>query len=239
MKKFLAFVVTAITVTTLAMISSCQKESTVNPSSTVSSSDEKNSLSQVFQPNALPYGKSYMSWMVAWWKWDLSFDCNHFPTFDTTGSLENQNHSGPVFFLAGSRHDYTLAVTIPSGASIFLPISTVEDDYPCGDQQLDSLVSVTTSFVNTITDLTLTIDGHAVNHLTSYKFISPVFTTAANADLVNCFDDCITGGPQQWSVGGYFVMLRPLSPGSHTIVRHATAEGGAITYDTTYDITQL
>ncbi|MFI5134496.1 MAG: hypothetical protein ACHQD9_01465 [Chitinophagales bacterium] len=239
MKKIIASVVAVITVATIMFTSSCQKESSTTPGSSFTSS-EKVAQGMLFPSNApAVYGHTYNQWITAWWQWDLQFDCNHFPTFDTDGSLQNQNQSGPVFFLAGSRHNATLSVTVPAGVSIFLPLATVENDYPCGDAVLDSLTSYTNDFVSGITDLSLTIDGNSIKNLTSYQKISSMFTYAANADLANCFDDCITGSDQQWVVGGYFFIFRPLTPGSHTIVRHAVAVGGAVTYDTVYNITQL
>ena len=192
----------------------------------------------MFSSGTKMFGKTYSQWVAEWWKWDLQFDCAHFPTFDADGSLENQNQSGDVFFLAGNRHSATLSVTVPADVAIFIPLATVESDYPCGDATLDDLASNTQGFVNTITDLSLTVDGQSITNLSSFQVLSPTFTTSANADLANCFDDCISGNPMQFVAGGYFCMLKPLSAGSHTIVRHAVAVGGAVTYDTVYNITQ-
>ena len=226
----------ALLIVTIAFaITSCQKDQTITPNDAYNNSSSEKTASYLFPSNPQLYDK----WVAKWWKWDLQFDCAHFPTFDVDGSLQNQNQSGPIFFLAGNRHNATLSVKVPAGKAIFLPLATVESDYPCGTAVLDSLDDYTQGFVNTITDLSLTIDGHSVGNLSSYEVISPLFSTAANADLANCFDDCITGNNVKFVAGGYFCPLKPLSPGSHTIVRHAVAVGGAITYDTVYNITQL
>ena len=208
----------------------------------------------VFAPQATMYGKRYAAWTAEWWKWDLQFDCAHFPTRDVDGSLESQNQSGPVYFLAGKRMPFPgggtriITVTIPADVSLFFPMATFENEYPCVDvgepgpgQTVEQLLtSLAIPLANAIDQLSLTIDGVAFTNLSSYKFISPMFTTSANADLANCFDGCITGTPQQFVTGGYFVMLKPLSAGTHVIHRVAGASSlFPFTFDIEYDITQL
>jgi hypothetical protein len=237
-------------------VTSCQKES-ITPSGGVNDVDVVKSNSQnslVFPPQANMYGKSYAQWSAEWWKWDLQFDCDHFPTRDVDGSLENQNQSGPVYFLAGKRMPFPgggtriITVTIPAGVSLFFPLATVENEYPCVDvgepapgQTVEQLLtSLAVPFADAIDQLSLTVDGISVGNLSGYKVISPMFTTSANADLANCFDGCLSGTPQQFVAASYFIMLKPLSPGTHIVHR----VGGAssifpFTFDIEYDITQL
>jgi len=224
---------------TIMLAVSCKKKDSTTPAVT----------SPVFQSGTTMYGFTYADWTAAWWKWNLQFDCAHFPLKDTTGLLENQNQSGSVFFLSG-RRGHTLSVTVPSGVSLFLPLITFESDYPCasdtsshpaaGETVEHFLTTSTQGSVNAMDHLSLTIDGDSVMKISSYKILSPVFTMTANADLGNCYDDCIAGVKQSFVGGGYFIMLRPLSAGKHTIHR----VGGASSlfpflYDITYNITQL
>jgi hypothetical protein len=218
---------------------SCKKKDSTTPETTT----------PVYAAGSILYGSSYADWAAAWWKWNLQFDCAHFPLRDTTGALESQNQSGSVFFLSG-RRGHTLSVTVPSGKSIFLPLITFESDYPCasdtsshpaaGETVEHFLTNMTQGSVNAMDQLSLTIDGTSIANISSYQVISPMFSMTANAELGNCFDDCIAGIPQSFVAGGYFFMLRPLSPGTHTIHR----VGGAsllfpFLYDITYNITQL
>jgi hypothetical protein len=202
--------------------------------------------SYVFPANANMYGKSYAEWAAEWWKWNLQFDCANCPLYDVDGSRENNNQSGQVFFLAG-RRGYTLSVTVPANVSLFLPLISFESDYPCGSAQPAPgetiehfLTAETQASVDVMDQLSLTIDGHSIGNLNNYKVVSPMFTIAANGDLANCFDDCITGSSQPFVGGGPFFMLKKLKPGTHTIHR----VGGAsayfpFVYDITYNITQL
>lgn len=222
------------------VIASCKKDNNTTPPA---------ATSPVYPYDASSYGKTNAQWAAEWWKWNLQFDCVHFPLRDTTGALANQNQGGSVFFLSG-RRGHTLSVTVPSGVSLFLPLITFESDYPCasdtsfhpapGESVEHFLTATTQGSVNAMDQLSLTIDGDSIKPVSSYKYISPLFSMSANADLANCFDDCITGSPQSFVGGGYFFMLRPLSKGTHTIHR----VGGAsalfpFLYDITYNITQL
>ncbi len=208
----------------------CQKDNQNAPGSDNSGSANRNPSSYVFPVQANMNGKNYSEWVAEWWKWNLQFDCGHFPIRDTTGSWESQNQSGPVYFLAG-RRGHTLTVTIPADVSLFLPLATVEWN------STPNLLQAVTDDVNSIYGTSLTIDGVDID-VTNYKFISPVFNISANANLANCFDSDITGAPQDFMGGGYFVMLKPLSAGQHVIHRLASVQSGP-TFDITYIITQL
>ena len=217
-------------------VASCKKE-------------DNTTTDKVYAADAKVGGKANAQWAAEWWKWNLQFDCANFPIRDTTGAKENQNQSGSVYFLAG-RRGYTLSVTVPAGVSIFLPLITFESDYPCasdpssqpaqGETVEHFLTTMTQGSVDAMDQLSLTIDGDSISNVGSYEFISPMFDMSANADLANCFDDCISGTTQSFVGGGYFFMLKPLSKGTHTIHR----VGGASSlfpflYDITYNVTQL
>jgi hypothetical protein len=203
----------------------------------------------VYPSTATLYGKTYPQWAAEWWKWNLQFDCAHFPLRDTTGALAGQSQSGSVFFLSG-RRGHTLSVTVPAGVSILVSLVTFESDYPCASdtsfhpaagESVEHFLTTGTQFSTDAMDqLSLTLDGDSIAHVSDYKFVSPMFNMTANADLAGCFDDCLSGSAQSFVAGGYFFMFRPLSKGTHVIHR----VGGAsqlfpFLYDITYNITQL
>jgi len=233
----------------IIFLTACQKDSsTVTPANTQAVTDlARQDRSVIFPIQANMYGKTYPEWVAEFWKWNLQFDCDHVPLRDVDGSRESQNQSGPVFFLSGRRGN-TLSVTVPADKSIFIPLITFEADFPCSDNGDPApgetiehfLTSIASTNADAMDQLLFTIDGVPVNNLSDYKIISPMFSIAANSDLANCFDNCITGTAQQFVASGYFLMLKPLSPGQHVIRR----VGGAsaffpFVYDNTYNITQL
>jgi hypothetical protein len=229
MKTKMKIVFAATVAVSAFWLAACQKENQVSPADN-SASANKNSGSYVFPTQANMYGKTYADWVTEWWKWNLQFDCAHFPIRDEVGTLESQNQSGPVYFLAG-RRGFTLNVTIPADVSIFFPLVSVEEN------SVPNLIQTATDDGNLIYNPSLTIDGTNID-VTNYKFVSAVFSTTANADLANCFDPGLTGASQDFAAAGYFVMLKPLSVGQHTIHRVASVQGGP-TFDVVYNITQL
>ncbi len=219
----------AVTITAgVFWLTACKKDNQNLPSDS-SVTENRNPASYVFPPQANMGGKTYTQWVTEWWKWNLQFDCSHFPIRDQVGNLESQNQSGSVYFLAG-RRGYTLDVTIPADVSIFFPLVTVEEN------SVPNLIQTATDDGNLIYNPSLTIDGQNID-VTNYKFITSVFSTTANTDLANCFDPGLTGTSQDFAAAGYFVMLKPLSPGTHTIHRVASVQGGP-TFDVVYNITQ-
>jgi hypothetical protein len=228
----------------MMILSSCSKENDgqllagSNPSEA-----EKVSRSLIFSPNANMYGKSMPEWIMDYTKWYYSFDCAHAPGFDTSGALQNQSQSGPVFFLAG-KYNSNLSVTVPAGASIFMSMTGQTFSYPSpyyapgpGQTPEELLDSLCSSYQSQFTGSSLIIDGVEVYGMGS--FATQPFSFAPNADLQNCFYNPNYDGSQlMWMTSGSFVMLKPLEPGLHTITRSGTLLG-TYTFYRTYHINQL
>src|SRR5258708_30645456 len=91
--KLIQAAIAALILTSALWFVACQKEknpATPGANGTSEMSAGKSSNSLVFPVQAKMYGKSYADWSAAWWKWDLQFDCDHFPSRDTDGTRENQ-----------------------------------------------------------------------------------------------------------------------------------------------------
>lgn len=194
------------------------------------------SNSEVYAPAATIAGSSYAQWSQAWWQWLLAIPANTNPQNDTSGQFcatnqpANQSPSVPVWYLAGSGNGkpVTRTCSVSSTNSIFFPLINVEcstrDDPPfhCTDEA--SCRACAKSFADEIgTDtLNVSIDGAAVSGLQNFRFQSPSFfpfTLPPNNILK------APGGGTGFSTSdGYYVMLKPLPPGTHTV-----QFGGALT----------
>jgi hypothetical protein len=63
-----------------------------------------------------------------------------------------------------------------------------------------------------------------------------LFAVDGSTTLQTSLDGCITGKPQPAVADGYFAMVKPLAPGAHTLVVHATDTHGTdvtVTYQLT------
>lgn len=231
----------------LLTVTSCSKDDTSEMLPNANQQSMRLERDLIFPFNANMYGKSYDEWTKEWWKWLLSFNCATFPGFDATGALQNQNQSGPVFFLSG-RRNFDLTVTVPAGKSIFLPLITLGESYPnatggrvplpgqTGEVFLDSLARLYASEVGACSIVIDGVEFTGMENAYKTESIGP-YTNIANPDLANCYNPGFTVDPQLFNASGVHVMLKPLTPGQHTIVRKALFRG--LYFEFRYTINQL
>ena len=226
----------------------------------------------VLDPTGTYGGKTYTEWVVAWMKWILELPGPDFPNLDSTGALCSLGQSAAsdggatqadVFFLAGdfSGGAVTRSCTIPAGRMLFFPLMDWEDDnlgVDAGsssydtDQQLQAYCSACSAAVNA---LSLEIDGKSfgskVSDFAAYLTGPTLFAYTLPDTSTNFWTtagQCPTGcsGPiPDAFCGGYWILLAPLSVGSHTIHLIGTrgpitvngGSSGPFTFDVTYNLT--
>ena len=202
----------------------------------------------VLPPNAKAHGKSYGDWGGKWWQWALSFPIADLPFLNTGGPVDiSAGQSGKVWFLAGANLGLTSprTGTIPPGTFLFFPLLNLINDYPCppefgfepepGETLEHFLQRTGNDFLPFATDLFAEIDGIPLTDLSSYRATSRLFTFTADPDLALFFDPCVTGSPQPGVAVGYWLMLSPLPPGTHTLHFGAPSFGQDITYEVTVE----
>lgn len=213
----------------------------------------------VLPVNSNPYGKSYGDWGAAWWAWVLSIPKAENPNFDTTGEFCHVGQEGPVWFVAGNfGGENTRSCTVPAGKALFIPIfnyvywapedlSFVRDVVaPSQGWDLTGLTEeeILRMGVNWASDhataLSVTIDGVAVVDPWQYRAESSAFSI----ELSNMLEDYgYAPGPRSPNVSdGYWIMLRPLSRGQHTINfssagSYSIANGDPFDQEFTLDVT--
>ncbi len=191
--------------------------------------------------NASPnvYGQTIGNWGQAWWQWALSFPTAVNPIVQDGAVDCSAGQSGKVWYLAGtfgSSAERTCSVM--QGKALFFPLLngifwTPED---CPDE-LSCRVGVSTFLPDVITSWTCTVDG------TPCIFFTQVVRAQSDArplDLppgsIAVTDFGYAPGVRELSISdGYWVMLDPLPPGSHTIRFTAAAPGFSL--DVTYHLT--
>jgi len=175
------------------------------------------SVKGIFAPQSSPYGFTYGEWSTKWWQWALSIpnDANPINDHNGTNCDANQNNQF-AWFLAGSGGGkVTRECLIPSGKAIFFPIMDVECSYPENPtaKTESELRQCAHADQDTVTHLTLRIDGSNIDNLTKFRTDSPLFnfTTPENGifDLHSVKSQAVSDG--------FFVMLKPLPVGAHEI----------------------
>ncbi len=203
----------------------------------------------VFSPKKAVVGLTYGSWSAAWWQYVLSIPSSNNPLnddgSDTTGGVCGVGQlAGPVFFLAGSFvGSATRQCTVPA-VPLFIPIinaecSDVEDPPFFGSNAQERRVCAAKLIDGVDVDgLEVTVDGKSLPSLGYFRAQSPDFKfTLPDMDNILGLENVTSGNAVS---DGYYVMLRPLSPGNHVIqVKGACVSGdcAGFSQDVTYELT--
>jgi hypothetical protein len=193
-------------------------------------------------------GKTYGDWGAEWWKLvvGLPFDESPVPA-DSSGCYPDQH--GPVHFLFGNFGGTSeRTCTVPAGKRIFFPFLNAFNDFPCPDpafapaegQSLEDFLTagIDPIFSNLVTSLVADLDGVPISNLRSYRATSRI--EEFEADISNqVIDPCVTGDIQHGVADGYWLMLKPLSPGEHTLHFGGAMDffGTPFSLDVTYHLT--
>jgi hypothetical protein len=162
-----------------------------------------------------------------WWQTFLSISGNPLDRCDLG--------TGEVVFLAGTTGGAaTRSCTISAGTSILVPLINVECSVAEGNGDTPAeLRACARDFAEQFSDLSLTIDGVAVGGLQRFRVHSPVFQfTAAEGNVFG-----VPAGTTRSVADGYWVLIRPLSPGTHTISFGGAFPPGGFTTFVTYTLT--
>jgi len=156
-------------------------------------------------------------WSKAWWQWAGSFDRADSPVADRTGKNCHLKQSGPVWFLAGTYGTQRTIRTckVPRNKYLFFPLINYvvmpENEVrtncvACCARYAEVAKSTTDQPFNLVLDL----DGRRIDDLTRYR-----------QSTTECFDMGALAEPKHRvfpsAANGYYVMLRPLSPGKHVL----------------------
>jgi hypothetical protein len=203
----------------------------------------------VLPPNSHPHGLTYGEWSARWWQYAVSVPgvpgqdvFNHCPA----------EPSGHVWFLEGTTEvpPPPRSCTVPSGTMILFPIINAEWSVaeaqangdacfipatPSGTSE-PALRACAKAAIDQVTVVKADVDGVPLQDLTPpsspYRVQSPLFTfTAVPGNLF------VPAGPSQSVSDGYWIMLTPLSKGTHIVHFHGEAPSLAFTIDTTYTLT--
>jgi hypothetical protein len=196
--------------------------------------------SKVVQPGDEFAGKSYNQLASDWANWLVQEPIATHPAFDPDGRFCHLNQHGKVWFLAstfGGVADRTCE--IPAGKAIFLSLGGVQVSFapefpaagePCS--QMATLLERVRCDVNRVAvapDVTfqLTLDGQPVGDLFAYRAQStPGGFTLRVPDPSFLTDLGLPAGNRFPAVAdGYFLFLKPLSPGTHTLNLRMTNPG--------------
>jgi hypothetical protein len=185
----------------------------------------------------------YGKFAAEWWKWVYSIPCTTAfcpnPVIDTTGDYGAVGQHGDVWFLAGTfGGTVTRNVYVPEGTSVFFPVvNTAFFDSPnaCGQGPISFSVEEMRALIAPVIDgainLSATLDGKPLKIVREQ---SVVFALPIPKDSLA--EPCAQGIYSPAVDDGYYVLLKKLDAGSHTLHIHAEIPPAFVT-DVTYNLT--
>lgn len=191
----------------------------------------------ILPPQSHAYGQSYGEWVVDWWQWVLGIPADRNPLTDATGEFAGENQHGPVWFVAGTFGDSVeRSYKVPAGKALFVPVfnwifgagafdcDPSNPGVTCVVCDLQDLAAANTAAADV---LEVFIDGVAVQNIRRYEASSP------GPFAVRYPENSVVGLPAGRYfpnvADGYWLMLKPLSPGPHELRMHVHYPG--LTYD--------
>ena len=171
----------------------------------------------VYEPHARVRGKTIGEWSAEWWKWAVSFSAPDDPITDPAGENAGLKQKGPVTFLAGTAGgEATRTFTVRGNKPLLVPLLVGElSQAEVGfDKSAAEVRQMASHQADLIDSLHATIDGMPITDLFSYREVSPDFSfIAAEGNPIG-----VPVGDSGVAVAdGYWLMIKPLGPGQHTI----------------------
>ena len=173
--------------------------------------------------------RSQAEWAEAYLQWVAAFARSNSPVSDTSGALCAQKQQGNVWFLATSDGVVPAVVrdcVVPLGKTLFVPIASTLERSGSATPDCEALARVAANTLSQhLSQMMLTIDGRPVDDLFGHRL-----------GTGDCFAldlrQALRSTARTAVADGFYVMLRPLAAGPHTIVVGARFD--STTMSTTY-----
>ncbi len=191
----------------------------------------------VVAPGSTVAGKSIGEWTGDWWNWLVQEEFATNPALDTTGALANRNQSGPVFFVAGTFGDnvpYNRSFTVPTDRYILIPMINYVFWAPEDGADEAAIRDIAKANVDSVDSLFFSLDGNPLANPFSYREASPAggFTLKFAPLLAEIG---LSNMDRLAVADGYWVMLEPLSYGTHQL-HFGARQPGQFETDVTVEI---
>jgi hypothetical protein len=188
----------------------------------------------VYSRNEDPFGISWEEWTIRWWKWILSTPTESNPVnVKSWTSPKEYNHS--VILLPGNLGGKSICkFKVPGGRSILFPIINFITSFNEEPELKDDL-ELEWRAIRDIDDITTkeaSIDGKQVVGVDDFRVSLKPF----DLELIenNIFN--VRSGPTRAAADGYWLFLRPLTKGVHSVRTIGSCSAGKTCVDLTFEI---
>ncbi len=185
----------------------------------------------IVDPDEKFFGRTYSDLVGDWWNWAFQGPAETLPVLDETGEFCGLGQQGKFWFLAGNFGGETVrSCTIPGGKALFFPLVNILFWTPDDATTLEEARAGSNSQIDPASFLLCEIDGVPVSDLFAYRaqtfpggFVFEIPEGSFLTQVPGCsdgmggFEPC-EPGPRPFAVAdGYWIGLKPLPDGFHTI----------------------
>jgi hypothetical protein len=174
---------------------------------------------KVVDPDKRYHGKTYAEWSARATAFELEHPLAGHPALDTPDFDVRSGQHGKVWFLGAPLDTHERSITVPAGKALFVILLNVEcSSLEAADSGFHGGTAAEQRacakfWADHIVNVFCTIDGEEVEDIGDFRVASPQFEFDAPTPWI--FG--ATGGHGTSVADGYYVMLRPLGQGAHTI----------------------
>ena len=191
-----------------------------------------------YSPESKPFGLTYGQWTVKWWQWLTSIPTGTNPAVDEDGHNAAVNQNDPyVWFLAGTfvRRNAMRNCVVPASKAILFPVINYQMNSIESPELKDEfeLTEHVRQDEDDIVSLKAVIDGQK---LPIYRVRSDPLMFQINVPEDNPFA-IAGGGSIKTTADGYWVFLKPLTPGEHYLDFAGACAAGARSVAAVYNLT--
>lgn len=192
---------------------------------------------QMYTLNERPFGYSWHEWTTRWWKWFLTIPKENHPAYDATGEKYAVGQTDPnTIFLAGTTGGTAKrSINIVARKAILFPVINFSISYTENPNLKTDheLISFAKSQMEDIVKKELSIDGLDLAVSENNRVYSPPFDFCFPVDNIFGFKD----GPTRGAGDGYWIFLKPLSPGKHSLKTFGSCMSGRIQIGVNIELT--
>jgi hypothetical protein len=183
-----------------------------------------------------PFGISWEDWSIRWWKWILSMPNEINPVHEGTHvSCSTVEYNENVILVPGNLGGKSIReYEVTAGKSLLFPIinfitSSNEETELRNDLQLRERA---THDIDDIVKKEVLIDGKRLENVDDFRVsVKPFDLTLIENNIFN-----VKSGPTRAAADGYWIFVRPLTKGVHTIHTIGSCSAGKTCVDLTFEI---
>jgi hypothetical protein len=175
--------------------------------------------SVTYPKTSSPFGVPYIQWVIKWWQWDVSIPIQDHPNtnYTTDKCSRGQITNSPVWFLALPFGEEQLAdrtCNIPKDKAIISGLLSGECDKSDPALTSEEQMRKCASEGNDFGAIEVSLDGVDLKYdMNADRVQSDLFNLTLPKD--NMFQEPI--GTFKSVIDGYYLFLKPLSPGEHEL----------------------